>query len=202
MAGIRIPWIGLRRPRTRPAESLQIARTLPARFVGTFVDAAFARSSRSPPTRSVIACGEAAPEVARSATLPNRRARQSPQECMSWTRRPWPRSTSTRGPLDLAGLDMRELSPVEYFSGNRLRRRLNRGGNRQANAALHRIVLSRLRWDAKTRVYYERRLAEGKTRREIIRCLKRYVAREIYHLVQAQHQERVAHRTTQDHAGQ
>lgn len=75
-------------------------------------------------------------------------------------------------------------SPVEYSSGNRQHRRLNRGGNRQANAALHRTVLSRLRWDARTQAYYERRVMEGKTRREVIRCLKRYVAPEVYRLVQ------------------
>lgn len=63
------------------------------------------------------------------------------------------------------------------------RRRLNRGGDRQANAALSRIVLSRLRWDDRTQDYLRRRLAEGKTRREIIRRLKRYVAREIYRLI-------------------
>nr|WSW65752.1 IS110 family transposase [Streptomyces sp. NBC_00995] len=74
-------------------------------------------------------------------------------------------------------------SPVEYSSGSRQHRRLNRGGHRRANAALHRIVLSRLRWDPRTQAYYERRVAEGKTRREIIRCLKRYVAREIYRLI-------------------
>ncbi|WP_444545650.1 IS110 family transposase [Streptomyces violascens] len=79
-------------------------------------------------------------------------------------------------------------SPVEYSSGSRCHRRLNRGGNRQANAALHRIVLTRLRWDPRTQAYYERRVAEGKTRREIIRCLKRYVAREVYRLVQGQRQ--------------
>ncbi|WP_342456896.1 IS110 family transposase [Streptomyces sp. WZ-12] len=80
-------------------------------------------------------------------------------------------------------------SPVEYSSGSRCHRRLNRGGNRQANAALHRIVLTRLRWDARTQAYYERRVAEGKTRREIIRCLKRYVAREVYRLVLRQCQD-------------
>lgn len=74
-------------------------------------------------------------------------------------------------------------SPVEASSGKTQRRRLNRGGDRQANAALYRIVLSRLRWDGHTRDYLQRRLAEGKTRREIIRCLKRYVAREIYRLI-------------------
>ncbi|MGW7201773.1 transposase, partial [Streptomyces chryseus] len=77
-------------------------------------------------------------------------------------------------------------SPVEASSGKTQRRRLNRGGDRQANAALYRIALSRLRWDDRTRDYLQRRLTEGKTRREIIRCLKRYVAREIYrHLVPA-----------------
>lgn len=81
------------------------------------------------------------------------------------------------------------VSPVEYSSGNRQHRRLNRGGNRQANAALHRIVLSRLRWDARTQAYYERRVMQGKTRREVIRCLKRYVAREVYRLVQQDRQE-------------
>jgi transposase len=75
------------------------------------------------------------------------------------------------------------VSPVEASSGKTQRRRLNRGGDRQANAALYRIVLSRLRWDQRTRDYLERRLAEGKTGREAIRCIKRYVAREIYNLI-------------------
>ena len=74
-------------------------------------------------------------------------------------------------------------SPVEASSGKTQRRRLNRGGDRQANAALYRIVLSRLRWDDRSQAYLRRRLAEGKTRREIIRCLKRYAAREIYRLL-------------------
>ncbi|TCO33004.1 transposase [Kribbella steppae] len=74
-------------------------------------------------------------------------------------------------------------SPVEASSGNTQRMRLNYGGDRQANAALYRIVLTRLRWHAPTRTYLERRLTEGRTRREIIRCLKRYVAREVYPLL-------------------
>jgi transposase len=75
------------------------------------------------------------------------------------------------------------VSPIEASSGRTQRRRLNRGGDRQANAALYRIVLTRLRWDTRTRAYLERRIREGKTRREIIRCLKRYVAREVYPLL-------------------
>lgn len=74
-------------------------------------------------------------------------------------------------------------SPVEASSGNTQRHRLNRGGNRQANCALHTIVLSRLRWDERTRTYLDRRISEGKSRREAIRCLKRYAAREIYQLI-------------------
>nr|WP_258564452.1 transposase [Streptomyces himalayensis] len=75
------------------------------------------------------------------------------------------------------------VSPVERSSGSRQYRRLNRGGDRQANAALHRIVQTRLRVDPRTQDYYERRIKEGKTRREIVRCLKRYAAREVFHLV-------------------
>ncbi|MFI7499932.1 transposase [Streptomyces sp. NPDC049687] len=75
------------------------------------------------------------------------------------------------------------VSPIEYSSGQQNSRRLNHGGDRQANAALHRIVFTRLRHDPSTQAYYERRTQEGKTRREIIRCLKRYAAREVFNLV-------------------
>ncbi|WP_274565231.1 IS110 family transposase [Streptomyces spiramyceticus] len=75
------------------------------------------------------------------------------------------------------------VSPVEASSGKTQRRRLNRGGDRQANSALYTIVLARLRWDTRTRDYVERRVSQGKTRREAIRCLKRYVAREIYQTI-------------------
>jgi hypothetical protein len=62
---------------------------------------------------------------------------------------------------------------------------INRGGDRHANAALYRIALSRLRWDTRTRDYLNRRTTEDKTRREAIRCLKRYIAREIYQIITA-----------------
>ncbi|WP_123981086.1 IS110 family transposase [Streptomyces sp. Ag109_O5-1] len=77
------------------------------------------------------------------------------------------------------------VSPVEQSSGKSRRRRLNRGGDRQANAALHRIVVTRMRQDERTRVYLERRTAEGKGKREVMRCLKRYAAREVYALIRA-----------------
>lgn len=75
------------------------------------------------------------------------------------------------------------VSPIEASSGLTHRRRLNRGGDRQANAALYRVVLSRLRWDQRTQDYLQRRMTEGRTRREVIRCLKRYVARELYFVI-------------------
>jgi transposase len=71
-------------------------------------------------------------------------------------------------------------SPVEASSGKTRRHRLNRGGDRQANAALHRVVIVRLRWHQPTRDYVARRTAEGKSKKEILRCLKRYVAREVF----------------------
>jgi transposase len=75
------------------------------------------------------------------------------------------------------------VAPLPASSGRTHRHRLNRGGDRQANAALYRIVLCRLRHDPATRAYAQRRTAEGKSKKEIIRCLKRYVAREIYRII-------------------
>ncbi len=72
------------------------------------------------------------------------------------------------------------VAPLPASSGRTQRHRLNRGGDRQANAALYRIVLCRLRWHPTTRAYAARRTSEGMSKKEIIRCLKRYIAREIY----------------------
>jgi transposase len=75
--------------------------------------------------------------------------------------------------------------PHPASSGRTIRHRLNRGGDRQANAALYRVIIVRMRFHQPTRDYLARRTLEGKTKAEIIRCLKRFVAREIYHLIQA-----------------
>jgi transposase len=75
------------------------------------------------------------------------------------------------------------VSPVEASSGKVVRHRLNRGGNRDANRALHLICVVRMRVDERTRHYVARRTAEGKSKREIMRCLKRYVAREVYRVL-------------------
>ena len=71
-------------------------------------------------------------------------------------------------------------APLPASSGRTHRHRLNRGGDRQANAALYRVVLCRLRWDPRTRAYAQRRTTEGMSKPEIIRCLKRYIARETF----------------------
>ena len=74
-------------------------------------------------------------------------------------------------------------SPIEASSGRTVRHRLNRGGDPQANNALWRIATVRLRSDERTQAYAARRRAEGKTNREILRCLKRHIAREVHRLL-------------------
>jgi transposase len=75
------------------------------------------------------------------------------------------------------------VSPVPASSGKTVRHRLNRGGDRAANSALHIIAIGRLRTDARTKAYVARRMAEGHSKLEAIRCLKRYIAREVFTLI-------------------
>ena len=75
------------------------------------------------------------------------------------------------------------VAPIPASSGTTTRHRLNRGGHRQANAALYRTVIVRMRFHEPTIAYVELRMAEGRTKAEIIRCLKRFVAREIWALM-------------------
>jgi transposase len=75
------------------------------------------------------------------------------------------------------------VAPIEASSGKIIRHRLNRGGNRDANRALYMICLARMRRDQRTKEYVARRTQEGKSKPEIIRCLKRYVAREVYRVL-------------------
>lgn len=72
------------------------------------------------------------------------------------------------------------VAPLPASSGKTVRHRLNRGGNRDANRALHFIALTRMYRDDRTKNYVTRRTSEGKSKKEVIRCLKRYIAREIY----------------------
>jgi hypothetical protein len=78
-------------------------------------------------------------------------------------------------------------APIPASSGKTVRHRLNRAGDRQLNRALHTIALSRLKHDPRTREYADRRRTQGKTDREIKRCLKRYIARELYRRLETSH---------------
>jgi transposase len=79
------------------------------------------------------------------------------------------------------------VAPIPASSGNTQRQRLDQGGNRQINAALHRVIVTRARCHQPTRDYIERRRSEGKSTREAIRCLKRYLVRHVWRLLQPPH---------------
>jgi transposase len=86
---------------------------------------------------------------------------------------------------EAAWAHMCAVAPIPASSGKTRRHRLNRGGNREANHALWRIVITRMSAHPATRAYVERRTKEGLSKKEIIRCLKRYVAREVYPYLRA-----------------
>lgn len=75
------------------------------------------------------------------------------------------------------------VNPLPASSGKTVRHRLNRGGSREANNALWTIALVRMRSDPRTRIYVDRRTGEGLSTKEILRCLKRYIVRELYPLI-------------------
>jgi transposase len=75
------------------------------------------------------------------------------------------------------------VAPLPASSGKTQRHRRNRGGDRQANRALHMAAISRMRTDQRTKAYVARKTAQGHSKLEIIRCIKRYLAREIYYLI-------------------
>ena len=81
------------------------------------------------------------------------------------------------------------VSPVPASSGRTTRHRLNRGGDRAANSALHIIAIGRLRTDPRTKAYVANRIAEGHSKLEAIRCLKRYIAREVFTLISKRRRE-------------
>jgi transposase len=76
------------------------------------------------------------------------------------------------------------IAPIPVSSGKNNRHRLDRGGNRQINTAIHRGAVTRARCHPETRAYIDRKRSEGKTNREALRCLKRHLARRIWHLLQ------------------
>ncbi|KAA1010674.1 IS110 family transposase [Pseudonocardia sp. EV170527-09] len=102
----------------------------------------------------------------------------------------WTGSTSgdvsgVRGQAQAAFVALSGVAPLQASSGNTRRHRLNRGGDRRLNRALYTIALTRLGHDPRTCAYRARRAAEGATKREIIRILKRYISRELFRLLTA-----------------
>ncbi|QGN33550.1 IS110 family transposase [Microlunatus sp. Gsoil 973] len=97
----------------------------------------------------------------------------------------WSHSGRVRSEAAFAALA--GVSPIPASSGNIVRHRLNRGGDRRLNRALHMAVITRMTHDPDTRAYVARRRAEGRTTKEIRRCLKRYLARQLYRAFQTLH---------------
>jgi hypothetical protein len=97
----------------------------------------------------------------------------------------WSHSGRVRSEAAFAALA--GVNPIPASSGNTTRHRLNRGGDRRLNRALHMATITRMTHDPDTRAYVERRRAEGRTTKEIRRCLKRYLARQLYRTLEALH---------------
>ena len=139
-------------------------------------------SSRSTPTASASTTSStrSCADRARACSRSTASAPTPPRSCWSP-----PATTRTGCSNEAAFAHLCGVAPLPASSGKtQHRHRLNPGGNRQANHALWRIVFTRMSSDERTRKYVARRIAEGRTTREIMRVLKRYVAREIYpHLV-------------------
>ena len=117
--------------------------------------------------------------------------------CRPTARRCWPRRAGTltaailigrtagaeRFATDASFAQQTGTAPLKCSSGQRQQHRLNRGGDRQLNHALHIIAITRARYDPATRAYLARKQAEGKTTKGALRCLKRHLARRFHHLL-------------------
>jgi transposase len=108
-----------------------------------------------------------------------------------------------RFPSDASFARLTGTAPIPCSSGQRDRHRLDRGGDRQLNSALHIIAITRARYDPATRAHLARKEAEGKTRKGALRCLKRHLARRFHHLLSlpAQSPQHGHHSATEIPAG-
>lgn len=79
------------------------------------------------------------------------------------------------------------VNPIPASSGNTTRHRLNRGGDRRLNQALHMAVVNRIQYDSETRAYVTQKVAEGHSKREILRIIKRYLARRLFRMLNSLH---------------
>jgi transposase len=87
-------------------------------------------------------------------------------------------------------------APIPASSGTTQRHRVDRGGNRQLNCALHRLAINKANWDPDTAAYLARKQAEGKTRKEALRCVKRHLARRVWRLLRSPPRIKTLARTT------
>lgn len=97
-----------------------------------------------------------------------------------------------RGRTEAEFASLAGVNPIPASSGNMIRYRLNRGGDRKLNSAIHMVAIVKMTHDEETRAYVGRRRKEGKTDREIRRCIKRYIARHVYRTLNAQHMNHTA----------
>ena len=184
---------------TAPAEQREQLRDLPTATLVAAAAALVPGPITSPLAAALLALGTLARrhQARTSRSRPDRRAgpahrHRSPQAGGALRHRPrQPRGAAGRrrdNPQRLRSQACFAMlcgsSPIQASSGKTVRHRRNRGGDRQANAALYRIVLVRLRYHQPTKDDLTRRLAEGKPKNEIIRCLKRYIPREVFAALQ------------------
>ncbi|MEV6901634.1 IS110 family transposase, partial [Amycolatopsis sp. NPDC051372] len=163
--------------RDRPAQDLELRTTIRAMRSTAHRIQALKAEANALERDIARLVDDVHPELAQ---LPGVGALSAAQILISWSHHGRLRSEAAFA--SLAG-----AAPIPASSGLTNRHRLNRGGDRQLNRALHTIVLTRSRIDPATRDYITRRLAEGKTLREIKRCLKRIIARQLFRTLQQHH---------------
>ena len=173
-------------PRLDDSRSPQVHSTAPSGSTGSHgVSPATSRrcSCRSHASSSAVAAASPARSWRSTASSKNGRARphRACSRCLAAARSAL-RSCSARsnGSKQTPSPHDTPASPLEASSGKHRRHRLDRGGNRQLNCALHRIAITRARVYPPARAYLARTQAEGKSRREALRCLKRQLARTVY----------------------
>lgn len=161
--------------RTREEElSLSIARTEAARLAKHILELDVQLKANEKQVHELVKVSEAAPLMEEKGFGPVTVAK-----CLTaWSHEG--RCCNEAAFASLAG-----VSPIPASSGNTVRHRLNRGGDRALNSALHMVALTRMTHDAETREYAEKRRAEGRTDKEIRRCIKRYLARRVYRTLNA-----------------
>jgi len=173
LTGIQITEVSKWRPREEEI-SLSIARAEAVRLAKHILELDEQLSANEKQLDELLKASEAAPLLELNGFGPVTAA-----TCLSaWSHEG--RVSSEAGFASLAG-----VNPIPASSGNTVRHRLNRGGDRSLNSALHTVARCRMTHDPETRAYVEKRRVEGKSDREIRRCVKRYLARRVYRVLNA-----------------